>query len=279
MQLYTPLISANEQKILEEAVRLGKSILIEGEKGTGKTNLAHHLASHKKKAKPLHLVCLDCGGLTSEQLEHSFGMTGHHHMEILVLLDGVELIPLHLQAKVYQFIKHDRVTSLSTSQISLAKKVIKGEFRGDLYSRLKCQSIFLKALRELPEQLPNILSKLALIKADLHLDKTALQSLEQHTWPGNVREAANLFSGLRNHPLYPHINDWEGLFRPPKHHDGPLDNITWQKLQKQGLRKFLRNLEQTLVRAIYEQNQRHVRKTLQDLKISSGTFYRALAPS
>ncbi|MEK6623972.1 MAG: sigma 54-interacting transcriptional regulator [Bdellovibrionota bacterium] len=275
MRLYTPLIPLPEQKILVEALRLRRSILIEGENGTGKSMLARWLAAHMERYKSMTQIYLDCKELCKNHFEIHFLDKINNQYGALILIDGVEFIPLHHQAKILRIIEQRQLVIISTAPVSLAKRVIKGEFRADLYSRLRGQSILLKALREMPEHLPFILRHVAFSQANIHLDKSALQVLGQYTWPGNLREVANLFDKLHHHATYPHIHDWETLLKQTslKNQDRDID---FQNLQKLGLRKFLRNLEQSIVQKIYEKNRGHVRKTLHDLKISSGTFYRAL---
>ncbi|MBI2520428.1 MAG: hypothetical protein HYV97_08415 [Bdellovibrio sp.] len=286
MQLCTPLIPSAEQKILLEALQLRRSILIQGEPGTGKTTLAHWLLEHKKNHRPITQIYLDGKNSKGEQLEVQLEEKTNQQHEIILIIDAAELIPLLLQMKIVRLIDRHRMTIISTANLSLAKKVVKGEFRADLYSRLKHQSIVLKPLRELPECLPEILRRTAFLRANLLLDKNALQVLARHPWPGNLREVSNLFENLRNHPNFPQINNWELLLRQKtpmaehiKNNAYEMDDTTLQQLHQQGLRKFLKNMEQLLVQKIYQKNQGHVRKTLQDLKISSGTFYRAITPS
>ena len=90
------------------------------------------------------------------------------------------------------------VRILSATHKDLAQLVETGQFRQDLYYRLNVIQLTVPALRERHEDIP-LLAEHCLLKLardngqpNLVLEKTALQSLCQYTFPGNVRELENI---------------------------------------------------------------------------------------
>ncbi|MGE3849590.1 MAG: sigma 54-interacting transcriptional regulator, partial [Gammaproteobacteria bacterium] len=93
----------------------------------------------------------------------------------------------------------------------LREMVARGEFRQDLYYRLSAFPIHLPALRERREDLPLLVATF-LGQADARaprcsLAPAALARLEQHDWPGNIRELRNVLERAR---LYAD----DGVIRP-----------------------------------------------------------------
>ncbi len=274
------LIPLREQKILCEALRLKRPILIEGESGTGKTGLGHWLLQQNQEGHSMPLIYVNCKEFSREQLESVFDTRfTKRNMHSMFLIDGIELLSLNLQAKLLSYLEQHPLYLVSIAHVSMAKKVARGEFRPDLYARIKCHNIILKSLREQTEDLPEILQKMAFSLAHLELTPEILHSLCKHDWPGNLTEVTFLFENIRLLPKLPNSGDWSRLLKQShKAQSSTVEDSELQSLREQGLKKFLRKIEQSLVRKIYENNQGHVRKTLQDLKISSGAFYRAFTP-
>ena len=80
----------------------------------------------------------------------------------------------------------------STNQ-NLGELCEKGQFRSDLYFRLNIIEVKLPALRERPEDIPQLIESFC-SKNDFHfrLDTDAMALLKAYEWPGNVRELRNL---------------------------------------------------------------------------------------
>jgi two-component system response regulator HydG len=72
------------------------------------------------------------------------------------------------------------------------------KFREDLYHRLNVIQINMPALRDMPDEIPDLLQNLLASKSkehqrgDCEFDMAALAELQGYSWPGNIREATNI---------------------------------------------------------------------------------------
>jgi DNA-binding NtrC family response regulator len=199
------------------------TILITGETGTGKEVVARalHEASGRKGA----LISLNCTSLPESLLEaelfgHTKGaFTGAQQARAgrfeaahkgTIFLDEIGDMPLDLQAKLLRVLQEREIQRLGSSDsipvdvrviaatnADLLSKVEDGRFREDLYFRLNVVPIHLPPLRERHGDLPvlaqHFIGKICRLE-DLplkHLTRAALTRLEQHHWPGNIRELEN----------------------------------------------------------------------------------------
>ncbi|QQT25419.1 sigma-54-dependent transcriptional regulator [Sphingobacterium spiritivorum] len=214
-------------KVYQMAERVAKTdatVLIQGENGTGKYVLAEYI--HKQSARRDHpFVHVDLGSLNENLFESElFGYAKGAFTDAgkdtagrfeqadggTVFLDEIGNIPLHLQSKLLQVIQSKSVTRLGESKvrqldvriitatnIDLESAVKEKVFREDLYYRIHTVSLYLPALRERSEDIPDMLQfflKHMTEKYDmemLHIGDTTLRQLEQYEWRGNIRELQN----------------------------------------------------------------------------------------
>lgn len=209
--------------ILKQIVRWGHTsarVLIHGETGTGKELIAriiHNMS--KRKSKPY--VVVDCAGL-SESLAESelFGhVKGAFTTAIsdragffedadggTVLLDEVGELSPAIQAKLLRVLQEGEVRRVGSSHTrkvdvriiaatnrDLADAVEKGEFRRDLYFRLKGALIVLPTLSERPEDIPALVEHFVRLEEQRSgktylLADEVLKALSVQQWDGNVRE-------------------------------------------------------------------------------------------
>jgi transcriptional regulator with PAS, ATPase and Fis domain len=93
------------------------------------------------------------------------------------------------------------VRILSATHQGLEEMIERGEFRQDLYYRLKVVEISLPPLRERKEDIPKLvrffLDKYGKREGlhDVRITQDALQNLMRYSFPGNVRELENLIEG------------------------------------------------------------------------------------
>jgi len=201
------------------------SVLIEGESGTGKeyfANLIHRMSA--RHAQPF--VEINCAAIPSELLESE--LFGHEKgaftdaraqklglMEMAnggtLFLDEIgELAPM-LQVKLLRVLERRtfrrvggtkdiavNLRVISATNQDLEKMVREGNFREDLYYRLKVVPLLVPPLRERREDiLP--LARLFLERFSKQFKKpfrgigeSAEQVLVDYPWPGNIRELKNL---------------------------------------------------------------------------------------
>jgi DNA-binding NtrC family response regulator len=197
------------------------TVLITGESGTGKDLVAQ--AVHRlslRRLKPF--VVINCAAIPEPLLEAElFGFvkgafTGavqsrigriHSAQGGTLFLDEIGDMPLGLQSKLLRFLEQGEVQRLGSSDTfrvdvrvvaatnaPLRRLVQERSFREDLFYRLSVFPIELPPLRERMDDLLR-LAQCFLAKfspRNVSLTPEAASLLQQHTWPGNVREVRNV---------------------------------------------------------------------------------------
>jgi transcriptional regulator with PAS, ATPase and Fis domain len=204
------------------------SVLLTGETGTGKEIFAGAIHQYSPRAsRPL--LSLNCASLTesllaSELFGHERGaFTGAVQAKAglleaadggTVFLDEVGEMPPAVQVKLLRVLEERRVTRVgavrakpidirvvSATNRELEKESETGRFRKDLYYRLNGATLRIPPLRERPceiEPLARMYVQLASDDLGLpeapEISRDALASLQDHDWPGNIRELRNVIS-------------------------------------------------------------------------------------
>lgn len=224
---------------LEQAARHATAtVLLLGETGTGKDLAARllHRLTYGEPSEKAPYVPLNCPNVPSEMFEAElFGSekgayTGADRRRTglaeaarggTLFLDEVTEIPLGLQPKLLRFLEAREYRPLGGTSLcqfggrviaatnrNLGEEVRAGRFREDLLYRLDVFSVRLPPLREHLQDLASIADALlSRISEKYHRSKPALRdsdlhALQNHTFPGNVRELRNLLerSLLRTDP-------------------------------------------------------------------------------
>ncbi|HCY75081.1 MAG TPA: Fis family transcriptional regulator [Ignavibacteriales bacterium] len=200
------------------------TVLIEGESGTGKELVARAIHySGITKEKPF--IPVNCTALTESLLESElFGHVkgaftgsirdkkGKFELagEGTIFLDEISEISPNLQVQLLRVLQQkefERVGGetlipmkariIAATNKDLNQLVRDGNFREDLYFRLKVVSINLPPLRERLDDVPLLVSHfLAKINKELHknvskVPEDVMEMLKNHYWVGNVRELEN----------------------------------------------------------------------------------------
>jgi len=200
------------------------SVLLLGETGTGKELIANaiHQLSHRGGGP---FIKVNCGALPENLLESElFGhvrgaFTGAVNNRIgrfeaahggTVFLDEINSTSLHLQVKLLRVLQErefERVGDTQTVSVDtriiaasnrdLMAEVQEERFREDLYWRLNVVPISIPPLRERREDIAELVAHFLNYYSELndryvvHMQREAVESLENYHWPGNVRELQN----------------------------------------------------------------------------------------
>ncbi|MCG9128782.1 sigma-54-dependent Fis family transcriptional regulator [Candidatus Poribacteria bacterium] len=224
----TPAIKRLRSEINQVATSdLG--VLITGENGTGKQLVANAIHRHSKRAdKPF--IPLNCAALPEELVEselfgHERGaFTGADSMRKgrfeladggTLFLDEIGDMSIKAQAKVLRVLEDGEVERLGSHQIrnvdvriiaatnkELTTEIERGEFRTDLYYRLKIVPINVPPLRERSDDIPLLVKyftdrlQLNMGSAPKAFDSEAYSVFQSYNWPGNIRELKNIVERL-----------------------------------------------------------------------------------
>lgn len=205
-------------------------VLISGESGTGKEVFAQ--AIHHASPRRMHpFVRINCAAIPRDLLESElFGYVGGAFtgarpkgkpgkFELAdrgtVFLDEIGELPLEMQPKLLQVLEEKQFEPIGGTKIiksdfrviaatnqNLEQMMLENRFRSDLYYRLNVVPIHIPPLRERPADIPilarHILKKLAEEAGDSPavLSKEAENLLQNHLWPGNTRELANVLERI-----------------------------------------------------------------------------------
>ena len=224
------LIGASQgmARIRELIVSTGASngrVLVTGENGTGKEIIARsiHLASERRDLPFIEVNCaaIPENLIESELFGHEKGaFTGAIEMRKgkfeladrgTIFLDEIADMSLQTQAKVLRVLQemefervggsktiHVDVRVIAATNKDLREEIAKGNFREDLFYRLNVIPIHLPALRERLEDMADLVRYFAEQFCRVNgreivgFSPRAIALLQNHDWPGNIRELRNV---------------------------------------------------------------------------------------
>ena len=216
---------------LERVSEASASVLLLGESGTGKELFARavHLSSQRRDQP---FIKVNCAAIPDTLFESElFGyergaFTGAQTARAgwfeqadrgTIFLDEIGEMPLAMQTKLLRTLQEGTIVRLggkrelkvtvrvvAATNRDLAQDVAHGTFRRDLFYRLNVIPIRLPSLRERPQDIRaltiHFLSRFNHASQDnqrnVSLSPQALSRLEQHPWPGNIRELGNVIERL-----------------------------------------------------------------------------------
>jgi two-component system response regulator PilR (NtrC family) len=212
-------------KMIETVARTNSTILLTGESGTGKGLVAQALHFHSlRRDKPM--VSLNCGAMPEHLLESElFGhmrgaFTGADSnkkglLEVAergsVFLDEIGEMSAVMQVKLLRVLQERRfrrvggleemqadIRIIAATNQDLTRLISEGRFREDLFYRINVIPISLPPLRERREDISLIaehfLHKFTeqMGKEIVGISHQAMDLLQAHDWPGNIRELENV---------------------------------------------------------------------------------------
>jgi DNA-binding NtrC family response regulator len=220
------------KRLVEQIGRAAKSaasVLVTGERGTGKELVARAIHTLSPRAKgPLEK--LNCAALPSELIESELfgheagaftGATKQRRGKFerasggTLFLDEVGDMPLPMQAKLLRVLQEREIERVGGSEtLKVDVRVVaatnrdlvaaceSGAFRADLYDRLNVLPLTIPPLRAHREDVPMLarhflkLVATANDRRDVVLEDDAIDALCGYSWPGNVRELRNVIERL-----------------------------------------------------------------------------------
>jgi DNA-binding NtrC family response regulator len=215
--------SALVSEVIRLARRSGESdakVLITGESGSGKDLVAREIhATSPRRNRPF--IAVNCAGLPDTLLESELfghtrgsftgadrdrpGLLQSAHGATCFLDEVGEMSP-RMQALLLRFLESGEIQTVGTTHPrtvdvriiaatnrNLAERVAAGEFRQDLFFRLRVVQIFVPPLRDRRDDIPALVDYfLRSAPRRMTCSDEALRALQRYRWPGNIRELRNV---------------------------------------------------------------------------------------
>src|SRR5256714_2434290 len=225
------LIGASEamqrvRAMIEKVAETDATVLVRGESGTGKELVAREIHERSLSRRSGAFVAVNCAALPSELIESE--LFGHEKGAFTgaaarrrgkfeqadggtLFLDEIGDMSANTQAKLLRALEERRIERLGGSEsISVDVRIVSathrpledeienGNFRADLFYRLRVVTIDIAPLRDRREDIPVLAATFARQAADRHglpervIGRDGLRRLVEYSWPGNVRELKNV---------------------------------------------------------------------------------------
>jgi two-component system nitrogen regulation response regulator NtrX len=214
---------------IQRVAPTGSRVLITGPPGSGKEVVARLLHAQSKRADGPFVV-VNAATMAPERLEiELFGVesgvlgagsprkvgTFEQAHGGTLFLDQIADMPLEAQGKILRALQeqtfqrvgggpqvHVDVRVIAASSRDLAEEIAGGRFREDLFYRLSVVPVRLPALRDRPEDIPELAQYFMRRDADAAglatrpIAADAMAALQACDWPGNVRQLRNVIDWL-----------------------------------------------------------------------------------
>ena len=215
--------------IIDKVAPTEARVMITGSNGTGKEVVAHLIHENSNRAKG-PIVEVNCAAIPSELIESElFGhMKGSFTGAVkdragkfeqadggTLFLDEIGDMSLSAQTKVLRALQENEITRvgsdkaikvnvrvLAATNKDLKKEIANGNFREDLFHRLNVIPIHVPDLKDRKDDIPLLINHfIHLICTEQgwknkSINDEAIQALQSHDWPGNIRELRNVVDRL-----------------------------------------------------------------------------------
>ncbi|MGB4503572.1 MAG: sigma 54-interacting transcriptional regulator [Syntrophaceticus sp.] len=297
--------------IAKKFAHLNANLLIQGESGTGKELFAQAIHNESRPNGPF--IALNCAAIPHTLIESElFGYEGgaftgakrHGKQGKIELADGGTLfldeigdLPMELQPVLLRVLEEGKVMRIGANHYvpvdfrlitatnkNLLHLVEKGQFREDLYYRLKALTINIPPLRDretdiliLAQHFINATAKKQQKTAPSLSELTALEIIS-YSWPGNIRQ-------LENAMFYAVSICTDGVIKPD---DLPEDihrgvSVTSNQIYPEHVTPdraennfTLKNIERIMIHHVLQKTNNNISKAAEQLGISRSTLYRKI---
>ncbi len=247
------------------------TVLVTGETGTGKELVARAIhGASARKDRPL--IKLNCGALSPTLIESELfghekgsftGAVGRKpgRFELAnggtIFLDEIGELPLELQVKLLRVIQENEferiggnktikvdVRIIAATNRNLKVEVDQGTFREDLWYRVNVYPITMPPLRQRKEDIPLLVEHFVNMyarkfgKSISSVSPRTMEDLESHSWPGNIRELANV---IERAVIHTHGN----VLQVVDHFKPVIDTVPTETLEEVEREYIVRTLENT----------------------------------
>jgi transcriptional regulator of acetoin/glycerol metabolism len=284
---------------VESAAARKMPILIRGETGTGKEQLARH--AHAASRRSGSFVAVNCAALPDSLIEAELfgyaegaftgarkGGSGGLFREAdggTLFLDEIGDMPVTLQAVLLRFLddwtvrpvggvkRQVDVLLVSATNANLDESIAKGRFRSDLLFRLNTLEVTLPPLRERSDFADIARHLIEKIDPSANLTESAIDRLADLDWDGNIRELRNVLSRLS---LGEHGNLIDGAAVESAIGHSHSERMPDKTPSSSGLRNELHEMQRAQVLTAYAETGNNISKTARRLGVSRNTIYRTL---
>jgi DNA-binding NtrC family response regulator len=211
--------------MIDKVAETDATVLVRGESGTGKELVALEVHQRNSVRSSGPFVAVNCAALPSELIESE--LFGHEKGAFTgaaarrqgkfeqanggtLFLDEIGDMSSNVQAKLLRALEERRIERLggnesipvdvrivSATHRPLEQEIAAGNFRADLFYRLRVVTIDIPPLRERREDIPQLAETFTRTAAERYglplrqVGQSALRRLVDYDWPGNVRELKN----------------------------------------------------------------------------------------
>jgi DNA-binding NtrC family response regulator len=211
--------------MIDKVAETDATVLVRGESGTGKELVAREVHERNSARSKGPFVAVNCAALPSELIESELfghekgaftGAAGQRKGKFeqanggTLFLDEIGDMSSNVQAKLLRALEERRIERLggnesipvdvrivSATHRPLEQEIAAGNFRADLFYRLRVVTIDIPPLRERREDIPQLAETFTHAAAERYnlplrqVGQSALRNLVDYDWPGNVRELKN----------------------------------------------------------------------------------------
>ena len=297
----SPLKSGNEKwnlqlQRLPAIANTDYTVLVIGPSGTGKEIVSKWIHQNSNR-RDYPYITINCSALSESLIESE--LFGHIRGSFTgatddrkgafeaarggtLFLDEIGDLPLSLQPKLLRALENceirpvgsdksvkTNVRIIAATHKNLKQKVMKHEFREDLYHRLNICRVTPPSLINRMEDFESLLYQFAKDQK-VGFSFNAIEKLKNHTWPGNIRELKNVI--IRAAAYFPgkriHEDDLLQLLETENDSNDEIYATT-----EQDDLPPLKEIERNLILSKLQKNYGNQRKVAEDLKMPKSTLH------